>query len=193
MDLSAFLGAWWWAVGIGAAAAFIGGKFWAATASGREHVHRGLLYLPIAGPLIRSLQVARIVRVLGVLIAGKVPLLQSLGLARLSAGNLLYARLMGQAEAAVTGGSTISSVFGESDLIEPSLCEAIRSGEKSGEMAALLLSMADFLDEENEVKVRSLTSILEPLILIVLGVVVGLVAMSMFLPMFDMTSVTRRH
>ncbi|HET6251693.1 MAG TPA: type II secretion system F family protein [Tepidisphaeraceae bacterium] len=193
MDLSAFLQAWWWAVGIGVVVAGVGAKFWAATQSGRAVVHKAVLYAPVAGRLVRSLQIARIIRVLGVLVAGRVPLLQSLGLARLSAGNLLYAKLMANAEAAVIGGSTISSVLAESDLVEPSLCEAIRSGEKSGEMASLLLSMADFLDEENEVMVRSLTSILEPMILIVLGAVVGLVAMSMFLPMFDMTSMTQRR
>jgi type II secretory pathway component PulF len=125
-------------------------------------------------------------------VTGKVPLLEALGLARQTVGNVQYVRLVAAAEQAVTRGSTISAVFGESDLVSPSLVEAIRSGEQSGEMAGLLVNMADFLDEDNEVIVRSLTSILEPIILIALGLLVGFVALSMFLPMFDLTSMTQR-
>ena len=154
-------------------------------------MHKVVLTMPIAGRLVRSFSVARIMRILGVLGQGSVPLLDALGLARQTATNLQFIRLMSKAEAAVTRGSTISNAFGESPLIESSLCEAIRSGEQSGQLANLLLNLADFLDEENEIIVRSLTSILEPVILIALGVVVGFVAMSMFLPMFDLTAMTQ--
>ena len=70
----------------------------------------------------------------------------------------------------------------------PTITEAMRSGEATGQMATLLLSIADFLDEENDTTVRSLTTIIEPIILIGMGVCVGFVAVSMFLPMFDLTS-----
>ena len=119
------------------------------------------------------------------------PLLDALALARQTMTNRQFTRLVARAEAAVTRGSTISAAFAESPLIEPSLCEAIRSGEQSGQLGSLLLNLAEFLDEENEVVVRSLTSILEPVILVCLGVVVGFVAMSMFLPMFDLTAMTQ--
>jgi type II secretory pathway component PulF len=89
---------------------------------------------------------------------------------------------------AVPRGSNVSTVFAATDLVSPALCEAIRAGEQSGQMGPLLLNIADFLDEENEVVVKSLTSILEPIILIVLGVLVGFVALSMFLPLFDLTA-----
>jgi type II secretory pathway component PulF len=82
-------------------------------------------------------------------------------------------------------------VFDESDLVSPTLVEAIRSGEQSGQLGALLINISDFLDEENEVIVKSLTSILEPVILSVLGVVVGFIAISMFLPLFDLTSMAQ--
>ncbi|HZL38509.1 MAG TPA: type II secretion system F family protein [Tepidisphaeraceae bacterium] len=192
MQLSGLLQSYWWAALGAIILAGVGGKLWAATRGGRAAIHRGILQVPIAGKLISSLEVARLIRVLGVLVNGKVPLLEALGLARQSAKNGQYTRLMAKAELAVTRGSTISNAFTDSPLITPSLCEAIRSGEQSGELGGLLLSMADFLDEENEIVVRSLTSILEPIILIALGVVVGFVAMSMFLPMFDMTSMTQQ-
>jgi type II secretory pathway component PulF len=191
MDLSGLLQGYWWAGLIGIIGGTIGFKFWSRTNQGREVLHLAVLKLPIAGRLVRSFSVARILRILGVLGQGSVPLLDALGLARQTATNLQFIRLMSRAEAAVTRGSTISSAFSESPLIDHSLCEAVRSGEQSGQLANLLLNLADFLDEENEIIVRSLTSILEPVILIALGMVVGFVAMSMFLPMFDLTAMTQ--
>ena len=99
--------------------------------------------------------------------------------------------LVARAEDAVTKGGSMSTAFATGGLVTPSLCEAIKSGEQSGQMGPLLLSIADFLDEDNEVVLKSLTSILEPVILIVLGLLVGFVALSMFMPLFDLTSMTQ--
>ena len=192
MALSDAVRGYWWAILGGMFVAGFAVRFWIGTGHGRFTLHTLAVRAPILGPIMRSFAVARIVRVLGVLLAGKVTLLESLGLARQTAGNLHYARLVGAAEQAVTKGSTVSSVFGGSNLISPSLTEAIRSGEQSGQLGMLLLNMADFMDEENEVIVKSLTSIIEPVILIGLGLVVGFIAMSMFLPLFDLTSMTQR-
>jgi type II secretory pathway component PulF len=150
-----------------------------------------MLKLPGFGPIMKNFAVARIARVLGVLINGKVPLLEALALARHTARNVHYVDLVARAEEAVTRGSSMSSAFAVGNLVTPSLCEAIKSGEQSGQMGPLLLSIADFLDEDNEVVLKSLTSILEPAILIVLGLLVGFVALSMFMPLFDLTSMTQ--
>ena len=192
MWLSTGVQEYWWAICAAVAGLTVGLKLWLATPQGRSALHTFLVRGPMLGPIIRGFAVARIIRVLGVLIVGKVPLLESLALAKQTAGNMHYARLVADAELAVTKGSTVSSVFAQSTLVTPSLTEAIRSGEQSGQLGTLLLSMADFMDEENEVIVKSLTSILEPLILIALGLVVGFIAMSMFLPLFDLTSMTQR-
>ena len=98
---------------------------------------------------------------LGVLLNGKVPLLEALGLARQTARNVHFSTSSPGPRRPSRGGRA-SARFAESDLVSPSLVEAIRSGEQSGQMAALLLNIADFLDEDNEVVVKSLTSILEP-------------------------------
>jgi type II secretory pathway component PulF len=191
MSLSGLLQNYWW-LALGAMiSAAVGFKIWASTDHGTETLHRVVLRLPIAGKLLRSFAVARIMRVVGVLSQGSVPLLDALALARQTMTNRQYARLVARAEAAVTRGSTISSALADSPLVEPAICEAVRSGEQSGQLGGLLLNLAGFLDEDNEVVVRSLTSILEPIILIALGVVVGFVAMSMFLPMFDLTAMTQ--
>jgi type II secretory pathway component PulF len=189
--ISNALRSYWWLIPIVLGGAFFGIRTWLNTATGRSALDALVLRLPMAGPIVRSFAVARITRVLGVLMAGRVPMLEALALARQTAKNVRYVALVARAEEAVTRGSTISAAFAEAeDLVSPSICEAIRSGEQSGQMGPLLLNIADFLDEDNEVVVKSLTSILEPLILIALGLVVGFVALSMFMPLFDLTSAT---
>jgi type IV pilus assembly protein PilC len=105
------------------------------------------------------------VRLLGIQLESKVPLLDALKLTRQAAGNLLFQDLILQAEDAATRGQSISSAFAASNLIGPAVSEAMHSGEQTGQMATLLISIADYLDEENDVVVRSLTSIIEPIIL----------------------------
>lgn len=188
MACSDALRAYWWAIPPAIGGAVFGIRSWLKTTAGRRSVDSAMLRLPAIGAIVRSFSVARIARVLGVLLAGKVPLLEALALARLTVSNFKYVDLVTRAEEAVTRGSNVSTVFAATDLVSPALCEAIRAGEQSGQMGPLLLNIADFLDEENEVVVKSLTSILEPIILIVLGVLVGFVALSMFMPLFDLTS-----
>src|SRR5207244_11548217 len=137
-----------------------------------------------------SFATARMARLLGIQVEAKVPLLEALRLTREAASNVLYRDLILSAEQAATQGQSVSSAFAASNLISPTIVEALRSGEQTGQVAPLLISIADFLDEENDVVIRSLTSIIEPLILIVLGVLVGFVALSMFLPLFDLTAAT---
>ena len=85
-------------------------------------------------------------------------------------------------------GEPLSQSFENSSLINPSLTEAIRHGEQNGQLGIVLTDMAEFMDEENEVVVRTLASIIEPIILIVLGAIVAVIAISMFMPLFDLTS-----
>jgi type II secretory pathway component PulF len=158
---------------------------------GREKMDGWVLKLPQVGRVVRSLATARISRLLGVLLESRVPVLEALELARQSTGNSRYSKLIADAADAVSRGEAISSAFSATDLVSPSVTEAIRSGEQSGQVGKLLLNISDFLDEENEVIVRSLTSILEPILLVLLGLLVGLVAMSIFMPLFDLTSITQ--
>lgn len=190
MEISAVARDYWWAI-LGGLIAFVGGaKFYLATPAGRRWAHATVLRLPQVGRVLRALATARIARVMGVLLEGKVPMLETLQLTREATGNLCYRDLIADAEDRVVRGENISSAFASSRLVPQSVTEAVRSGEKTGQLAAVLTSIADYLDEDNEVIIRSLTSIVEPLILLTLGVVVGFVAISMFLPLFDLTSST---
>lgn len=190
IDLSNAMRDYWWIALPILILAGVGARFWAATPRGKDAIATFLVRAPQVGKLFRSFATARIARVLGVLIEGRVPLLESLSLAREAAGNPLYATLLASAEERVTRGENFSAALDGSPLIDPSIVEAIRSGERSGQLGPVLLSLAEFMDEDNEVILKSLSSIVEPLILIVLGVLIGFVAISMFLPLFDLAGAT---
>ncbi|CAN5702920.1 type II secretion system F family protein [soil metagenome] len=190
MTVSDFLTGYWWAIIGAGAGVFVGVRAWLRTPIGRRSFDTAIVRMPIIGKMIKSFCTARIARLLGIQLESKVPLLEALKLTKQAAGNLLFQDLIGQAEEACTRGQSVSTAFAASSLISPAITEAMHSGEQTGQMSTLLISIADFLDEENEVVVRSLTSIIEPMILIVLGVMVGFVAVSMFLPLFDLTSTT---
>jgi type II secretory pathway component PulF len=191
VHISGALRQYWWlialllAVGISAAAAYL------RTPEGRSARDTAVLRLPYVRGMVRSFATARIVRLLGVLMHARVPVLETLKLVREAAGNVRYRELVEQAEAQVAKGEPMSLAFSDASLISPSVYEAIRSGEDSGELDLLLLNVSTFLDEENDVMVRSLTSIIEPVILIAMGLLVGAIAVCMFLPLFDLTSMTQ--
>jgi type II secretory pathway component PulF len=188
MDISRMLSSYWPIFASGVAALIVGIVFWQASASGRALIDRLLLSLPQIGSITRSFATARIIRVLGVLLEGKVPLLEALRLTRAAAGNTLYAALLERSEDVVTRGESLSAAWASSDLIRGGVVEALRSGERTGQIAPVLLNVADFMDEDNEVLVKTLTGIIEPVILILMGIGVGFVAISMFLPLFDLTA-----
>jgi type II secretory pathway component PulF len=181
---------YWWALLSGLVASIVGLKVYLASPGGKRALDTFVLHLPKIGGIVRSFSTARIVRMLGVLMESHVPVLEALRLTRDTTTNFQYRELMDRAEKAVSQGEEISSVFGDTDLITPAVYEATRSGEKSGQVGPLLLNLAEFLDEENEVTLKALTSIIEPVILIVMGLLVGFVALSMFMPLFDVTSMT---
>jgi type II secretory pathway component PulF len=188
MQVSVLLRSSWWIGLIALAVVAIGGRFAVRTPSGRRATHTMLVRAPFVGGIVRSLATARIARLLGVLLESHVALLESIELTRRASTNLLYVDLMQDAEEAAIRGESISGVFSRSSLISPSVAEAMHHGERNGQIGPILTDMADFLDEENEVIVKSAMSILEPVILVILGVVVGFIALSLFVPLFDMTS-----
>ncbi len=191
MCLSDLMRSYWWSLPLLIGGAIIGGKMWMASPAGKRMTDVIVLRVPQLGVMTRNFATARIVRLLGVLIQGKVPLVDALNLTRESTGNHCYVDLITRATDAVIRGESLAGAFADSDLINSSVHEAMKSGERSGQLGPLLNTVADFLDEENEVTLRSLTSILEPMILIVLGIFVGFVAISMFMPMFDLTAAAR--
>jgi type II secretory pathway component PulF len=190
MQVSALLRGYWWAMVLGCAAAIFGLRAWVRTPKGKRIFDSAVIKAPVLGKMVASFATARMSRLLGIQVEAKVPLLDALRLTRMAVNNVLYRELIVAAEDAATQGQSVSSAFAASNLISPTITEALRSGEQTGQVAPLLINIADFLDEENDVVIRSLTSIIEPVILVVLGILVGFVALSMFLPLFDLTAAT---
>jgi len=182
---------YWWAMGIALAAALVATVVSLRTPKGRRLRDTVTLKLPCIGNIAKSLITARIIYLLGVLIEGHVQVLEALRLVRRAAGNAHYAELVAKAQKHVAEGELLSLSFSDTYLISPCVHAAIQSSEQSGQLDRLLLSIAGFLDDENETILRSLTSIIEPVILVVMGILVGLIAISMFLPLFDLTAMTQ--
>jgi type II secretory pathway component PulF len=188
MSMSDALRGHWLLFGIGAMGSIAGALWWLRSQAGQESIQRAMVSLPLTGPCARAIITARLARVLGVLVEGKVPLLDSIRLARGSTAHAMYADLMSRAENAIVKGDTLASELERSPLVSPSVCEAVRSGEKTGQLGKVLLTLANYMDEDNEVTIRTMTRLVEPVILIILGLMVGTIAISMFLPLFDLTS-----
>jgi type II secretory pathway component PulF len=190
IHVSKFLRAYWWGVGGGLIASVVGGVMYLKTPGGKRRRDAVLVRLPQIGALARALVTARIARILGLLVDSRVPMLTALDLTRRATGNAVYADLLATVHDAVERGEQISSKLGDGALVSASVCEAVRTGETTGRLGDVLSNIAEFMDRENEVVVRSLTSILEPVILLVMGALVGAVAVSMFLPLFDLAAST---
>ena len=188
MTISEFVRSYWWGVIPAILMAVFGGCWWVTSSPGQQVLGNIALKTPKFGDVLRSFMTARITRLMGVLLDAKVPMLDSIRLTRESLGNQKYINMMTHAEDAVTRGEPISSAFSDGDLMVSSACEAIRNGEQSGRLADVLVHISDYLDEDNDTVIRSLSSLIEPVIMIVLGILVGFVAISMFLPLFDLTA-----
>ena len=190
ISLSGLLRGYWWALLIALGALILGTRFYVKTPGGKRVLDTLVLRLPRVGRTVRNFATARLIRLLGVLLQSHLHVLEALRLSRGTVRNCHYADLLARAEAAVTRGQPISSAFADTDLVSPAVYEATASGEKSGQIGPLLLTLADFLDDENEISLKVLTGLIEPLTMIFMGIVVGLVAASMFLPLFDLTAMT---
>lgn len=188
MAASDILRGFWWVVLLVCVAAGIGLRFGLGTPSGKRIKDGLMLSIPVLSDVTRSYATARIARLMGVLIECNVPLLETIQLVRNATGNSRYEEMMIQAEEIVITGEPVSGAFANEKLIEPAFYEAVRNGEQSGRLSMLMVTVADFMDEENDTRLRALTSLFEPLILIFLGLMVGGIAISMFMPMFDLTS-----
>lgn len=188
MQMSHFLRSYWPFVVGGLLFGGLGLYVALKTPNGQRAVDVALVRTPKVGVIARRLCASRMARVLGTLLEGKVPLIDALALAKYSVSNSLYVEMIGRAEDAVLRGETLSSGLNDPKLLTPTLVEAVRSGEKAGRLAKVLSTVSDHLDEDNEIALRTLTTIMEPVILIVLGLIVGFMAVGMLLPLFDLTA-----
>jgi len=189
--VSDFLRDYLWAVG--AAALTIWGLFrlWAATESGRLLRDRWALKVPLFGPLFLKIAVSRFARTLGTLLASGVTILDALDIVKRVTGNACLARTIEDVKQSVRHGDSIANPLRRSGVFPPIVCHLVASGERGGNVEEGLLKVADIYDNEVESSVVALTSLLEPILILVMGLVVGFIVLAILLPVFEINQAIR--
>jgi type IV pilus assembly protein PilC len=158
------------------------------TDRGKMMIDRFLLKLPVFGPLLKKVAVARFSRTLGTLVSSGVPILDGLTIVSRTAGNRAVETAILSARSSIREGETIAEPLGRSGIFPPMVIQMIAVGESTGALDNMLSKIAEFYEEEVDITVANLTSLLEPFLMIFLGVVIGGVVISMYLPIFNMAS-----
>ncbi len=166
--------------------AVVGASFFYRNPKGKRFIHRALLVLPIIGPVMRKIAVARFTRTLGTLLQSGVPILDALDVCARSAGNVIVTSGIIYARDRISEGKNMAEPLAESKVFPTMVVQMIAVGEQTGALDQMLNKIADFYEDEVDVAVATLTSLLEPLIMVVVGVVVGGVLISMYLPIFSL-------
>jgi type IV pilus assembly protein PilC len=186
IGMSIFLQAYWWAVTIGVIAFFVAIRQFYQTDKGELVLDSIMLAMPILGDLQRKAAVARFTRTLGTLVSSGVSILEGLEITAKTAGNrVIHDAVMGS-RASIAGGETIAGPLKESGVFPPMVVQMINVGEQTGGLDEMLSKIADFYDEEVDTAVEALLAAMEPIMIVVLGVVVGGMIVAMYLPIFDM-------
>ena len=158
------------------------------TERGRLGIDRLMLRLPIIGDLIRKASIARFSRTLGTLVASGVPILDSLTITARTAGNKVVERAGFMIRESISQGRTMLEPLMASGVFPPMVCQMIGAGEMTGAIDQMLQKIADFYEEEVDVAVNNLTALMEPLVIVVLGTIIGGLVVSMYLPIFQLGS-----
>jgi general secretion pathway protein F len=186
MAISDFFKHWWWGfflmLGIMVVAYFLFSK----TASGRLMIDQFKLNLPLIGPLVRKLAVARFSRTLGSLQENGVPMLQALEIVKNIAGNVVISDAIAEAAIEVGRGHSLGASLGKHSVFPNLFIQMVVLGEQSGELEVMLNKVADVFENETEAQVTTIASLLEPFMILVMAVIVGFIVLSICLPIFEM-------
>ncbi len=163
-------------------------KKYYGTPGGRMAIDKFLLKTPVFGDLIRKASVAKFTRTLGTLLSSGVPLLDGLSICAKTSGNKVIEEALMNARTSISGGKTIADPLASSQVFPKMVTHMIAVGESTGALDAMLGKIADFYEEEVDQAVASLTSLLEPMMMVFLGVVIGFIVVAMYLPIFTMAS-----
>lgn len=166
--------------------ACFGLKVWYETPVGRMAIDSTILKLPMLGILMRKIAVARFTRTLGTLISSGVPILESLDITARTSGNAVIEKALLEVRKGLEAGRNLSEPLAESNVFPGMVTQMIGVGEQTGAMDAMLQKIADFYEDEVDAAVKDLLAALEPMIIVFLGVVVGGIVISMYLPLFTL-------
>jgi type IV pilus assembly protein PilC len=188
IDLSNGFIAYWYFIFGGIAGIIVGIKKYYATVRGRMVIDKLLLKLPVVGDLIRKASVAKFTRTLGTLLSSGVPLLDGMSICAKTSGNKVIEETLFNARLSISGGKTIADPLAASGVFPKMVTHMIAVGESTGALDAMLGKIADFYEDEVDQAVASLTALLEPMMMVFLGIVIGFIVIAMYLPIFKMAS-----
>ena len=164
----------------------VGLNLWYKTPQGRLAIDATILKLPVLGMLMRKIAVARFTRTLGTLISSGVPILEGLDITARTSGNAVVERAISKTRKAVEAGRSLVDPLKETEVFPGMVTQMIAVGEQTGAMDAMLQKIADFYEEEVDAAVKDLLTALEPVMIVFLGLVVGGIVISMYLPLFSL-------
>jgi len=158
------------------------------TEQGRMNIDRIMLHLPVVGDLLRKVAVARFSQNMAILLSSGVPILDGLAITAKTAGNRVVEKAIMDSRVSISQGKTVAEPLRESKIFPPMVCQMVAVGENTGGLDGMLRKVAELYEEEVDDGVANLTALMEPLIMVVLGVILGGLVISMYLPIFQMGS-----
>jgi type IV pilus assembly protein PilC len=186
IGLSAFVQSFWWMFGVGSVGLVFGIKQIRKDPRGKYYFDKMLLYLPVLGQLLRKIAVGRFTRTLGTLITSGVPILEGLSITARTSGNAVLEEALMKVRKAIEEGRTIVDPLRESGVFPNMVTQMIGVGEATGAMDSMLQKIADFYEEEVDAATKDMLAMLEPLIIGMLGVTIGGIVISLYMPLFAM-------
>ena len=191
LGISHVCASYWYLLVIGVVGAVVGAYLYGTSERGQPVVDRLVLKLPAIGPLAAIIQSSTFLRMVGTLLSAGVPLLETMELAERACTNSLYKKAISRIATGILRGEGFSANFSKSDLVSPTVKQMVATGERTGEMSLVMNKMADYLDDAAEKGMKKLSAVIEPLIIIIMGAVVGFIAVAVLLPLFRLTSVVK--
>jgi general secretion pathway protein F len=189
LAVSNFLSNWWMAIIALVIVGLIFLKYYSGKEHGKRKLHRMALGVPVFGPIIMNSNVARFAGALGILMAGGVELIEALTITEKTMDNSVMADAVASAAISVTEGEPIAAPLESSGLFPPTVIQMIATGERSGSLVNMLVKIAEAYEFEVETSLSALTAMVEPILILVMGSVVGFIVMAILLPIFELSQI----
>jgi type IV pilus assembly protein PilC len=186
VGLSAFVQSFWWIFGVVGIGVFFGLKQVRKNPTGKYYFDKTLLYIPVIGSLLRKIAVGRFTRTLGTLITSGVPILEGLSITARTSGNAVLEEALMKVRKAIEEGRTIVDPLRECGVFPNMVTQMIGVGEATGAMDNMLQKIADFYEEEVDAATKDMLAMLEPVIIGILGIMIGGIVISLYMPLFSM-------
>jgi type IV pilus assembly protein PilC len=186
VSISQFMASYWWLIALVVGIAVFAAKTWYKTERGQHVIDSVILRLPVLGPIMRKIAVARFSRTLSTLLSSGVPILESLEITSRTAGNIIVSEAIQKVRSGIEQGQTFVEPLKASGVFPIMVSQMIGVGEQTGALDAMLSKIADFYEQEVDAAIANLLALMEPAMIMFLGVTIGTIVIAMYLPLFTL-------